>query len=266
MNSEARGTQPRWSTLVRRGLQLLHALYELLRGFQAAHDASKGELLHQPLVSMRLGRSTRVEPGLSADNSLTLIAQGSIQPFHKEGYDIKTREMRLHALPWPTDALADLQNTEVTLRVTLSYFVEPNPGARGWSTKYGYQSHGLRFDVKRASETLGQFQQRINKAARDEDYDDDPINETGTWLFKGNQTLSALGSVRSNVWTGRAVDLAARGHITIYPTYGWWNKRPNLQGYEKSSHYALMVTITTPETDIYTPVATAINIPILIET
>ncbi len=30
--------------------QVLHALYELLRGFQAAHDASKGELLHEPLA------------------------------------------------------------------------------------------------------------------------------------------------------------------------------------------------------------------------
>lgn len=29
--------------------QVLHALYELLRGFQAAHDASRGELLHRPL-------------------------------------------------------------------------------------------------------------------------------------------------------------------------------------------------------------------------
>jgi hypothetical protein len=30
--------------------QVLHALYELLRGFQAAHDASGGELLRQPLT------------------------------------------------------------------------------------------------------------------------------------------------------------------------------------------------------------------------
>jgi hypothetical protein len=30
--------------------QVLHALYEFLRGFQAAHDASKGELLRQPLA------------------------------------------------------------------------------------------------------------------------------------------------------------------------------------------------------------------------
>jgi type I restriction-modification system DNA methylase subunit len=30
--------------------QVLHALYEILRGFQAAHDASGGELLHRPLA------------------------------------------------------------------------------------------------------------------------------------------------------------------------------------------------------------------------
>ena len=30
--------------------QVLHSLYELLRGFQAAHDTSKGELLHEPLA------------------------------------------------------------------------------------------------------------------------------------------------------------------------------------------------------------------------
>ena len=203
----------------------------------------------------------------SADNSLTLIAQGSIQPFYKdEGGGIKTRELKLHDLPWPRQALEDLQQTDVQMRITLSYFVEPNPGARGWSTKYGYQSHGLRFDVKRATENLAQFEERINKAARDDHYEDDPHKETGSWLFKSNQSLSSLGSVRSNVWTGKAADLAARGHIAVYPTYGWWNKRPNLMGYEKSSQYALIATISTPETDIYTPVATAINVPILIET
>ncbi|OCK55587.1 hypothetical protein LMTR3_11540 [Bradyrhizobium sp. LMTR 3] len=201
----------------------------------------------------------------SADNSLTLIAQGSIQPFHKDDGDIKTRELKLHELPWPRDVLEQLQDTDVQLRVTLSYFVEPNPGARGWSTKYGYQSHGLRFDVKRATETHGQFQERINKAARDGE-PDDAHKETGTWLFKNNHTLSALGSVRSNIWTGKAADLATRGHIAVYPTYGWWNKRPNLNAYEKSCHYALIATITTPATDIYTPVANAINVPVVIET
>ena len=201
----------------------------------------------------------------SADNSLTLIAQGAITPFHKDGTAIKPREMKLHTLPWPRAELAQLLDTPVTMRVTLSYFIEPNPGARGWSTKFGYQSHGLRFFVKRAPETAQAFVKRINKAAREEDYDADPIGETGEWLLKGNSLVS-LGSIRSNIWTGTAADLAARDRIAIVPTYGWWNKRPNLEGYIKASHYALIVTIRTPETNIYTPVATQIGVPVIIET
>ncbi len=202
----------------------------------------------------------------SADNSLTLIAQGSITPFHKDGDNVKPRELKLHNLPWPSDALSALGETDVTLRITLSYFVEPNPGDRGWTRKYGYQSHGLRFAVKRALETLQQFQTRINKAMRDETYEKDNLKETGRWTFKGNQSFTTLGSIHSNMWHGPAADLAARGTMAVFPTYGWWNKRPNLNGYERSSKYALVATIATPETDIYTPVATSINVPIIIET
>jgi len=202
----------------------------------------------------------------SADNVLTLIAQDSIRPFRKnEKGEIKYREMMLHGLPWPKDTLEELQDTPVTLRVTLSYFIEPNPGDRGWTTKYGYQSHGLRFAVKRATENLQAFQNRINKASREDEYDRDHRQESGSWTFRQNHSLATSGSIHSNIWTGTAADLAARGHIAVYPTYGWWNKRPNLNAYEKASRYALIATITTPEADIYTPVATAINLPVVIE-
>jgi hypothetical protein len=202
----------------------------------------------------------------SADNALTLIAQGVIQPFQKVGTDIKYRELKLHALPWPKDVLEALQDTQVSLRVTLSYFVEPNPGDRGWTTKYGYQSHGLRFAVKRAPESLQAFQERINKALRDDGYDRNHLGETGAWTLRPDHTLTTAGSIHSNIWTGSAADLAARGYIAVFPTYGWWNKRPNLQGWGKTSHYALIATIKTPQTDIYTPVANAIQVPIVIET
>lgn len=201
----------------------------------------------------------------SADNALTLIAQDTITPFHKDGNDVKPREMKLHDLPWPQEELANLLDTPVTMKVTLSYFIEPNPGARGWSTKFGYQSHGLRFAVKRAQEGEAAFIRRINKAAREDGYDANPIGETGEWMFPYRSPLRALGSLRSNVWKGTAADLAARGKIAVVPTYGWWNRRPNLEGYIKACHYALIVSITTPETDIYTPVANQINIPIVIE-
>jgi hypothetical protein len=64
----------------------------------------------------------------SADDALTLVAQSSIHPF-SEG---KMREMHVHELPWPKDVLEELGQTAVRLRVTLSYFVEPNPARRGW--------------------------------------------------------------------------------------------------------------------------------------
>ena len=59
------------------------------------------------------------------------------------------RALRLHKLPWPQEQLRDLFGADVRLRVTLSYFVEPNPSSRGWQGRYRYASHGLRFDVKR---------------------------------------------------------------------------------------------------------------------
>jgi len=39
--------------------------------------------------------------------------------------------MHLHDLPWPTEQLQALGGAQVTLRITLSYFIEPNPGERG---------------------------------------------------------------------------------------------------------------------------------------
>lgn len=78
------------------------------------------------------------------------------------------REIHFHSLPWPTNALVELGGTEVRLRVTLSYFVEPNPGSRGWVRRYAYASHGLRFDVRRATESNDDFRKRLNALARAE--------------------------------------------------------------------------------------------------
>jgi hypothetical protein len=163
----------------------------------------------------------------SLDNSLTLIVESDIRPFVKEDHRIKTREMRLHPLPWPIDILTDLQNTPVTMRVTLSYFVEPSPGERGWTPRYGYQSHGLRFAVRNPLESEQAFQQKINRAAREEDYDAPRLPDPGWQFGYANRSLTSLGSIHTDLWEGKAVDLASRGYIGVYPTMGWWNKRPH---------------------------------------
>ena len=106
-----------------------------------------------------LGRALR-----SANDALTLIAQATIRPF-SEG---KMREMHLHELPWPKDVLEELGPTPVRLRVTLSYFIEPDPGRRGWQKRHRYASHGLRFDLKAPTETVDEFRKRLNQRALDE--------------------------------------------------------------------------------------------------
>lgn len=202
----------------------------------------------------------------SLDNVLTLVSESEIEPFFKEGGRVKTREMRPHPLPWPIDALNDLQGTEVMMRVTLSYFVEPSPGGRGWTPRYGYQSHGLRFAVRHPLETTGDFERRINRFVREDGYESPGLADPG-WQFGRLSGLTSLGSIHSDVWRGTAASLASRGYLAVYPTMGWWNKRAHLNAWNRTARYSLIVTIETPgvETDLYTPVANQIDMPIVIE-
>lgn len=234
---------------------------------KARFTDSRGNIDYRSLVRCFGHGTPNVRRLLSSlDNSLTLIAEDEIQPFYRDDGRIKTREMNLHALPWPREALLALQNTEVVMRVTLSYFVEPSPGSRGWTQRYGYQSHGLRFAVRKPLETDAMFQQRVNAFLRDDDYQGSSIPDPG-WDFGRRHSLASLGSMHSDTWRGRAVDLASRGHIAVYPTVGWWNKRSHLGAWEKTARYSLIVSIETPQvqTDLYTPVANQIGIPIVIE-
>lgn len=208
----------------------------------------------------------------SLDNSLTLVVESELQPFFKDADDetkrVRSREMRIHPLPWPVDALDDLGDTPVVMKVTLSYFVEPSPGSRGWTARYGYQSHGLRFAVRHPLESEDVFNQRINRFGREEDYEGAGLADPGWDFGYANRGLTSSGSIHSDVWRGTAAELASRGYIAVYPTMGWWNKRPHLGGWQKSSSYSLLVTIETPtvESELYTPVAIAANVPVVIET
>jgi len=201
----------------------------------------------------------------SAKSELTLVAQDMLQPFQKEKSNIKTRDINIHSLPWPTEVLHSLpDDTRVEMKVTLSYFVEPNPGERGWANKYRYASHGLRFDVRRPLESIKKFQQRINQQARDEEYNRNTAKDSGKWLLGEN--LRKLGSIHSDTWSGSAAELAQRRYIAVYPLIGWWKERHNLQRWGKQARYSLIVTIKTPsiETDIYTPVSNQISVEIAI--
>jgi hypothetical protein len=196
----------------------------------------------------------------SAGDALTLVVQDELRPFERD----KSNEMRLHTLPWPKQALLDLGEVEVELRVTLSYFVEPNPARRGWERRHRYASHGLRFAVQKPHEKPDDLRKRINKAARDGDEEIDTAD--AGWLL--GRTLREKGSLHHDRWKGTAADLASRESIAIYPAVGWWRERHQLGRWKKAARYALIVSIRTPETgvDIYEPVANQVRVATAVPT
>lgn len=200
---------------------------------------------------------------MSAQNDLTLMVEDTLTPFNKEGSaSVKTRDMKVHQLPWPNDVLVQLGETHVELRVTLSYFIEPNPGERGWTRRHRYASHGLRFAVKKATESLDDFRARVNDAARDEEEGEAAGGGAGgdEWLL--GPKYRDQGSLHSDFWSGTAVDLAQRDAIGVFPVGGWWKEKPYLEKWDTEARYSLIVTIKAPgvEVDIYTPVEAKIAI------
>jgi hypothetical protein len=199
-------------------------------------------------------------------NSLTLVVQEELTPFQREGGKQATlRELQVHSLPWPREALENLQDTVVEMRVTLSYFIEPNPSARGVRSRYRYESHGLRFDIKRPLDSAEKFRKRINKAARADDEDAPDSEEDANWLL-GKQNRHR-GSLHSDIWKGSGAQLANRDLIAVYPALGWWKTRPRLERFNKTARYALVVSITAPnvETDLYTEVANQVGVQIQLD-
>lgn len=200
------------------------------------------------------------------NNNVNLIVQEELQPYSQGG------SMNVHTIPWPSEVLRGLGDTMVTLRVTLSYFIEPGPGEIGWQNKYRYPSCGLRFDVKNTDETEEDFKKRIDVAMRGEDRRDkgEGTSGSGNWyLGKRNRDV---GSIHSDFRTQYGIDLCDAKLIAVYPVIGWWKERTNLKCQNKKIRYSLIVSISTPEkeVDFYTPIVNQIEthgvIPIAIQT
>lgn len=202
----------------------------------------------------------------SVENSLTMICEGRLHPFGREGRKNPTlRDMHLHRLPWPLKELESLGETQVEMRVTLSYFIEPNPSERGFSARYRYESHGLRYDVKRSAESEADFRARINAAARDEEERTQTGGDDSGWMV-GKQNRHK-GSLHSDIWRGSAADLASRGVIGVYPALGWWKTRLRLERYDGTARYSLVVSIRAPKVNVklYSAIANQVQTPLEVE-
>jgi hypothetical protein len=188
----------------------------------------------------------------SANNSLTLIAERSIQPYKKDGSDGKYNEFHLFELPWPKEALIDLSEKDVTLKVTLSYYIEPNPGSRRFVSHHQYHSHQLDFIVIKPLENVDTFKNRVSAASKLED-EEMPKRTGEPWMLGRTSTK---GSIRKDFVTMPGAQMSERNVIAVYPKNGWYKNLKRQNKFNSNVRYSLIISIETPETsiDLYTPV------------
>lgn len=200
-------------------------------------------------------------------NYLTFISEEVIQPYKLEG-TIKTNEIHYYEFPWPKEILENIGASDVTLRVTLSYYIEPNPGDKGYSTRYSYQSCALKFLLINPGETPENFETRTNRINIEKLEDGDYEKGTGNsrW-FLGADTVFR-GSVHSNFWIGSAAEIASCNRLAVFPlASGWWKQLKKQEKHDSQLRYSLIISIETPEnsTDIYTSIATKLTVDNLIK-
>ena len=80
------------------------------------------------------------------------------------------------------------------------------------------------------------------------------------WLINSN--IRDKGSIHKDIWRGTAFDLSRRNKIAVYPVGGWWRTRKQLNRFNDSVRYSLIVTIDAPnvDVDLYSPVLNLVEI------
>ena len=185
----------------------------------------------------------------SAANAFSLIVQDTINPYRQSdhrGADPVHNQMKFFELPWPRKALRQLGAEEVTLRVALSTFVEPNPSEVARGSKFRYASHNLRFKLSRANENRTQFEARINRLA--DDTDAEPVAENDGWIFGRNRR--DVGSLHIDEFCCPASDLARRNLLAVHPVAGWWKSKSVEDVIQKSARFALVIEMDAGEVDV----------------
>lgn len=197
----------------------------------------------------------------SVENSLTLIAEREIQPYKYEKSEGKYNEYHLFNLPWPKEALESLEEKSVKLIVTLSYYIEPNPGSRRLATHYSYHSHQLDFELIKRYETLPEFQKRISKP-EDETKDNKPKRDGVKWEI--GPKSGSKGSIRKDFITTTGREMSERNTLAVFPKNGWYKNLKRQNKFNEKVRYSLIVSLETEEfnIDLYTPVMNQLSVPL----
>jgi hypothetical protein len=216
----------------------------------------------------------------SGESGVTLIIEDTIQPYDpdSEAGKAKLGYFNLHELPWPKEVFDQYRDVDLTLTVTLSYFIDPNPGSRCWdkSMKYRYASHLLRFDFKRADESEDVFRKALEKRVEEEEEGELlelNLNETRSpsdyrWAL-GPKLRGKAGSLVQDVWKGSPADLAAMGQVAVYPAKGWFATRSFPEDHEfynchqRKVPYSLIISIDAEqEIGLYSSISNIISVDV----
>jgi len=215
-------------------------------------DLSKEEKI-KLLTSVGYGVPFLPSAIYTLQNSVSLVIQETIKPYKFESR-VKANECHLFTLPWPQVQLLELGEIQIKLNVTLSYFVEPNPGNKRYTNANNYASHGLRFKLKDRNESSSAFMARINKEAREAL--EDVYEKEGKEHWVIGQKIRDKGSIHRDFWIGNAADLATKNELAIIPTGGWWKTRPI------HTRYSLILSIETESEDILTPILNELELDV----
>lgn len=255
----AQATYPEFWPETLKGL-LVHSA-EWTPAMRARFDGTGGKAERLPLLR-RYGWGVPSEDAVlrSTTNAVTMVKQDEFVPF--QGEDYLARVFRLHTLPWPTETLQELGAANVVMKVTLAYFIEPTAARRGWRQKYAYRSHGLRFELKGASETMSEFLAKLNFEANAEEEGRRTSGGSDRWLLGKNGRNN--GSLHQDIWEGSGAELATKGVLAVHPVGGWWKNNRRKDRIDRGVRYALIVSLRTAEEDVdlYTPVAVQLDIPV----
>lgn len=229
---------------------------ETVRGLVVHSAGWTPEMIAQlPNMDERLSLCGYGVPDLSfatacAHERATVVVEdriaGAVRDETDDGQSLKRRAAKFFRLPVPEGLL--LEAGDVELRVTLSYFAEPNKIARRQ-----YRGLNLRWDMQGPTETEVEFTQRLNALARGANYQ--RTTSSFQWMI-GKQRRSR-GTVQSDRWIGPGSYLAGAKWLAVYPALGWWERR-GLEYLEML--FALIVTVRAANgVDIYTPIQTALS-------
>ncbi|WP_163381632.1 S8 family peptidase [Cyclobacterium sp. SYSU L10401] len=261
MAAEIQSAYPRFWPETIRALMVHSAEWtpQMLSGINIKNEGQRRALLR----SVGYGVPNLNRALYSAGNALTLIAQAHIKPYQLNGGTVKYNEYHLFDIPWPTDILQDqLFDQDVRIKVTLSYFIEPNPGAREYAKSFSYHSHALDFKLIKEGETPSEFRRRVSAAAETEDEEEKPNLQDEDWTIK--ERVRSKGSIKKDFLNTNGARLAKRNMLAVYPKSGWYRSRKSLEKYDQEVRYSLIIGIESPsqEVDIYTPVENLVSISI----